>query len=93
MATDIEFKTILETFMFDISNRMTRVEDSHQKIVEQTHQFDKELSGLQRDIKYIREGQDQMKSGINKLLWGILAVLVTYVMGFIVQGGLMTAGG
>lgn len=84
---DVKMNT--ETFMSDLISRIKRLENGHQELIKKNYEFDKELSGLQIDLKYIREGLDQTKGGINKLLWGIAAVFITYVVGFILSGGLV----
>lgn len=89
MATE-DVKMSTETFMSDLTSRVHRLEEGQQKLIERHYEFDKELSGVQIDLKYIREGLDQTKGGINKLLWGIAAVFITYVVGFIVSGGLIS---
>jgi len=89
MATE-ELKMNTEAFMADLVTRVSRLETGHQAIVEKHYQFDKELSGVHIDLKYIREGLDQTKGGIQKLLYGIAAIFITYVVGFIVSGGLLS---
>jgi len=83
-----QIKVNPEGYMSDIMIRMTRLEAGHRDIVEKHYQFDKELSGVNIDLKYIREGLDQTKGGIQKLLYGIAAIFITYIVGFIVSGGL-----
>lgn len=92
MATE-EVRMNTESIWADLLSRIVKLEDGHQKLLEKSYEFDKELSGLQIDIRYIREGLDQTKGGIQKLLWGIGLVFVTYVVGFVVSGGLNVTGG
>jgi len=82
-----------ETFMEDLTNRVRRLEDGQSELIRKNYEFDKELSALQIDLKYIREGLDQTKGGIQKLLYGIAGVFITYIVGFIVTGGLISVGG
>lgn len=79
-----------EAYHIDMMARMSRLETDVRELVKRNYEFDKELSGLNIDLKYIRQGLDQTKGGITKLLWGIAAVFVTYVMGFVMSGGLLT---
>lgn len=74
----------------DALGRIARLEAGQEALVLKNHEFDKELAGLKVDLKYIREGLDTTKGGINKLLWGMAAIFATYVVGFIVAGGLDT---
>lgn len=79
--------------VFDhVLRRLDSIEDKLAEVERKSYETDKELSGLKIDIKYIREGLDQTKGGINKLLWGIALVFVTYVVGFVVAGGLNIGG-
>lgn len=91
MATE-ELKLNTETFVSDVINRIGKLETAQEALLIKSYEFDKELSGLQIDLKYIREGLDSTKSGINKLLWGMAMVFVTYVIGFVVAGGLTIGG-
>ena len=99
MATE-DVKVNSETFMNDLVQRIRtleagqkELETGQKEIIKKTYEFDKELSGVQIDLKYIREGLDHTRGGINKLLWGIALVFVTYVVGFVVNGGLTIGGG
>lgn len=89
MATE-ELKINTEAFMGDLVKRVSRLESDQAELVKRSYEFDKELSGVHIDLKYIREGLDQTKGGINKLLFGIALVFITYVGGFVFSGGLVT---
>lgn len=92
MATE-EVRLNTTTFIEDLTHRIVRLEHGQQELIKKHYEFDKELTGLQIDLKYIREGLDQTKGGIQKLLYGIAGVFLTYVIGFIVSGGLISVGG
>ena len=91
MATE-ELRITTEAFTEDVLRRLGRVETVQEDLVRKHYEFDKELSELRIDLKYIREGLDQTKGGINKLLWGMAMVFVTYVVGFVIAGGLNVIG-
>lgn len=90
MSENDEFNKAIH---LDLLGRIVRLEERQDTVMDLNHEFDKELSNLQINLEYIREGLDQTKGGIQKLLWGVLAVLITYVVGFIVTGGLTSVGG
>lgn len=92
MATG-ELRVSTEAFTEDLIRRLSKVELAQDEIIRKSYEFDKELSGLHIDLKYIREGLDQTKGGINKLLWGIGLVFITYLVGFVIQGGISPVGG
>lgn len=77
-----------EAFIGDMLNRVSRLEAGQEALILKNHEFDKELAGLKVDLKYIREGLDTTKGGINKLLWGVGMIFVTYIVGFVIAGGL-----
>ena len=77
-----------ETIFSDIISRLGKVEEGQNELIRKNYEFDKELSKLEIDLKYIREGLDQTKGGINKLLWGIAGVFLTTLVGLVIQGGL-----
>jgi len=88
MATE-DVKINTESFMSDLINRVSKLERGQEELMKKSYEIDKELSGLQIDLKYIREGLDQTRGGINKLLWGIGVVFLTYIGGFVFSGGLV----
>lgn len=77
-----------ETIFGDIITRLGKVEEGQHELIRKNYEFDKELSKLEIDLKYIREGLDQTKGGINKLLWGIAGVFLTTIVGLVLQGGI-----
>lgn len=79
---------VSQTSFNDVMRRVSRMEEGLSELIRKNYEFDKELSGLQIDLKYIREGLDQTKGGINKLLMGIAGIFLTYIVGFVVSGGL-----
>jgi hypothetical protein len=81
-------KVSSETFMGDLTKRVSRLEEGQNELIRRHYEFDKELSTLQVDLKYIREGLDITKGGINKLLMGVAGLFLAYIVGFIVSGGL-----
>ena len=83
-----EINTAQDTYIIDAIGRIARLEAGQEALVLKYHEFDKELAGLKVDLKYIREGLDTTKGGINKLLWGMATIFATYVIGFIIAGGL-----
>jgi hypothetical protein len=76
-----------ETIFGDLMIRLGKVEEGQNELIRKNYEFDKELSKLEIDLKYIREGLDQTKGGINKLLWGIAGVFITTIVSFVLQGG------
>lgn len=50
--------------------------------------FKTEVAVMQRDIAYIKEGQDKVVAGINKLMWSIILSVVAAFMAFALGGGL-----
>lgn len=87
---DINIKP--EALMADMLNRVGRLESSQEVVLNKTHEFDKELTGFKRDLQYIRAGLDKTSGGINKVLWSMAGIVGLYIMGFILNGGLIVPG-
>ncbi len=73
----------------EVRNRLTILEERYSQIISKHFNLEKELTLMQRDISYIREGQDKISSGVNKVLWAVGLALLAAVMSFIIQGGLV----
>jgi len=80
-----------ESVFGDLLGRLGKLEVGQNELIRKNYEFDKELSKLDIDLKYIREGLDQTKGGINKLLWGIAGVFIVSIVSFVIQGGLQVA--
>ena len=85
--------------IFDINARLTQLEKDHMEVktrlvsiqaeVAKTHgDFKTEVAVMQRDISYIKDSQDKVVSGLNRLLWAIGLGFIGAVVAFIVNGGL-----
>ena len=85
--------------IFDINARLTQLEKDHMEVkaslgaiqaeVAKTHgDFKTEVAVMQRDISYIKDSQDKVVAGINKLLWAIVLSVVSALMAFVISGGL-----
>jgi len=87
---DIQIKP--ELLLADMLSRVGRLETTQELVLDKTHEFDKELTGFKRDLQYIRQGLDKTSGGINKVLWGMAGIVGLYIMGFILNGGLIVPG-
>lgn len=88
--------------IIEIQARLAKVEEDQRYIhdtitsvkaeLAKTHgDFKTEVAVMQRDISYIKEGQDKVVAGINKLLWAIILSVVAAFMAFALKGGLNIA--
>lgn len=74
----------------EVRNRLTILEERYSQIIAKHFNLEKDLSLMQRDLQYIRHGQDKISQGVNKVLWTIVLALLAAVMTFIIKGGLIT---
>lgn len=88
-----------EPSIYDVNARLTQLEKDHMEVksalvtiqaeVAKAHgDFKTEVAVMQRDISYIKDSQDKVVAGINKLLWAIILSVVTAFMAFVISGGL-----
>lgn len=47
-----------------------------------------EIALIKKDLSYIKEGQDRMNSGLNKVFWLVVAGILAAIVNFVVGGGL-----
>lgn len=82
-----------DPMLHDLHARVNRLEDKQTIAIERDHQRDLQLATLTVDVKHIRDGQDKMTAGINKVLWAIALWLLTGALGglwFLISNGLLT---
>ena len=91
-----------ESSIVELQARLTKLEDDHRHLqtaitavqteLAKTHgDFKTEVAVMQRDIAYIKEGQDKVVAGINKLMWSIILSVISAFMVFALGGGLVLA--
>lgn len=74
--------------IYDLSHRIAKLEEGHAKIQEKQYNSDLELVSLKKDIAYIRENQDKLNIGINRVLWAVILSFIGYAVAWIARGGL-----
>jgi hypothetical protein len=73
-----------------IKARLDRVEQIQNGMVKEHYALDAEIKVIMNQIGYIKDGQDSLSQGINKVLWAIGISIITAVMAFVINGGLST---
>lgn len=72
----------------ELKARMERIEQIQNSMVKEHYALDAEIKGIMKDIGYIKEGQDKVSAGINKILWAVGLSILAAFMTFVVNGGL-----
>ena len=85
--------------LVELQARITKLEEDYRHLqtaianvqteLTKTHgDFKTEVAVMQRDISYIKESQDKVVAGINKLVWSIIGSVIVAFMAFALAGGL-----
>ncbi len=73
----------------DLQKRISRVEGTQSEMVRLHYELTSDFAGIQRDVAHIRESQDRVSSGVNKILWAIALSVVGAFSTFVMSGGLV----
>lgn len=73
----------------DLSNRVGRLEDRQERADRKSAELDLKIERIKSDVTYIKDGNDKINGGINRIFWAVgLAILGAFTT-FILSGGLM----
>lgn len=74
----------------NLKAELKEIRDRQINYVGKHHDMDKELVQIQTDLRYVREDIRSIQSGVNRLIWTVGGAMVVAVVGFIIQGGLVS---
>lgn len=74
----------------NLKTELREIRDRQINYVGKHHDMDKELVQIQSDLRYVREDIRSIQSGVNRLIWTVGGAMVVAVVGFIIQGGLVS---
>lgn len=75
--------------VIDLQARVGRVEDQMREVRQANSEAVMELALMRKDVTTIKEGQDKITGGINKILWAIALSVITAGTTFVLSGGLV----
>jgi predicted nucleic acid-binding Zn-ribbon protein len=74
----------------NIKTELKEIRDRQLTYVGKHHDMDKELVAIQTELGYMREDVKAIQAGINRLIWTVGAAMIVAIVGFIIQGGLVS---
>lgn len=81
MPTEPLVKPLADPVVIDLHGRVSALEKSEAN-------RNTEIALMKKDLEYIRDGQDKVTSGINKILWAIALSVIAAGTAWVLNGGL-----
>lgn len=77
-----------DPLLYDLQQRMGRLEDETKAMMIADHHANLELALMRKDLSYIKDAQDKVTVGVNRILWAIGLSVLTAISAFVLTGGL-----
>lgn len=78
-----------DPILIDLHGRVGRLERTYADLKENDNRAFTELALIKQDIHYIKDGQDKLYLGVNRLLWAFGLAVIGATSTFILSGGLL----
>lgn len=75
--------------LFDLQSRVGRIEIEIKELISAGSADRAELAVMKTDIRYIKEAQDAVRSGVNRIFWSIALSVIAAATTFVLSGGLV----